>query len=70
MYILVQAGLVALAYGAAMRSENPLVRVLGIGFLIARGVLFLIAGLFGGLKAVFIIVGIGLLVLAAHAWSR
>ena len=68
--MILQLALSAIAYGAAVTSDNPIVRVLGIGFLFARSIMYLLAGIFGGFNVVPIAIGILLLGLAIHAWLK
>jgi hypothetical protein len=66
--IIINIVLAGVAFGAARNWENGLSRVLGIGFLIARGGMLVAAGTVGDQGPLPTLVGAAMLVLAGVAW--
>ncbi len=66
--ILISLALGVVAFGAARNSEDTLSRILGLGYLVARGGMLIAAGSFGDKGPLPISVGVGMLVLAGVAW--
>jgi hypothetical protein len=66
--IVINIVLACVAFGVARNWENTLSRVLGLGFLIARGGMLIAAGTLSDKGPLPILVGAVMLVLAGVAW--
>jgi hypothetical protein len=66
--IIINIVLAGVAFGAARNWENTISRVLGLGFLIARGGMLVAAGTLSDKGPLPILIGAAMLVLAGVAW--
>ena len=66
--IIINIVLACVAFGAARNWENTLRRVVGLGFLIARGGMLVSVGTLSDKGPVPILIGAAMLVLAGVAW--
>ena len=66
--IIINIVLACVAFGAARNWENTLSRVLGLGFLIARGGMLVASGTLSDKGPLPILIGAEMLVIAGVAW--
>ena len=66
--IIINIVLACVAFGAARNWENVISRVIGLGFLIARGGMLVAAGTLSDMGLMPILIGVGMLGLAGVAW--
>ena len=67
--LIISLVLAFIAYRIASNWNNVLFRILGMGYLIVRGGLWVYSGLIGGVLMP-LVVGVLMLILASVAWQR